>query len=447
MPRLAIVLLVLITLGGGALRAHAAANPSHFQSVDERAYAKLARGVATRGHYGDPTMKDPVHWPPGAVLLFAAAFKAHPEVRGDGVHDVPAAYPVQAVVATALIPAVFVLTLLLAGPAAGVVAAAAVAIYPPLATSPSDLLSEPLGALLLVGALIAMVLALRRPVWWRFAPAGALLGATILTRADLLLVPVLAAVVAAVAVGRRSSARAGLGAAAAVAAGCLLVAAPWSVFASRQADRPVPVSSGGASNLFVGTYLPGDGTMFGLKHALAAEVKALHPRLRGERPANLSQKLVIDAVAARRPDMEREAALRAAALDNLGRYALGDPLEFSAMMASKVQRLWLRYTVGTHHNPRAWITALHLALVLGAAAGLAIGLWRRRDAALLLLALVLLYVTALNAVLVSEPRHNLTVMPVLLVTGAAGWLTLRGRAGARSAAPAPRPAWSPGRTS
>jgi small-conductance mechanosensitive channel len=33
---------------------------------------------------------------------------------------------------------------------------------------------------------------------------------------------------------------------------------------------------------------------------------------------------------------------------------------------------------------------------------------------------VLLYVTALNAVLVSEARHNLAVMPLVAVAGAAG---------------------------
>lgn len=37
-----------------------------------------------------------------------------------------------------------------------------------------------------------------------------------------------------------------------------------------------------------------------------------------------------------------------------------------------------------------------------------------------LLALVFAYVTALNAVLVSEARHNLAVMPLVAVAAAAG---------------------------
>ena len=33
---------------------------------------------------------------------------------------------------------------------------------------------------------------------------------------------------------------------------------------------------------------------------------------------------------------------------------------------------------------------------------------------------MLLYVSAMNAVLVSEARHNLSVMPIVVATGAAG---------------------------
>lgn len=129
---------------------------------------------------------------------------------------------------------------------------------------------------------------------------------------------------------------------------------------------------------------------------------------------------MLDVVAARRPGLEREEALRVEGLENLRRYALGEPVDFAAMMASKVGRLWLGYTVGTRGERQLWITALHLTFVLFGALGLAYALWRRRSPELALLALILLYVTALNAVLVSEARHNLTVMPVLLTGGAVG---------------------------
>jgi len=385
LPGVVLVLLAL-TAAGGALRVAAAASPDPRQSADERAYAGLARGVALHGHYAHPNMADPVHWPPGAPLLFAAALHVAPGDQAASRGDVPAAYPVQALLATALIPAVGVLALLTGGPVPAGAAAAAVAFYPPLAASPRDLLSEPLGALGVTAAALALVLGLRRSSRAWLAAAGAVLGLTVLTRADLLLLPLVAA---GVVVLVRARAGAGRGRAAAdaavVLAACAACVLPWTVFASGVAGRPVPVSSGGSSNLFVGTYLPGNGTMLGLKRDLADEVARRDPRLRGVAPARLPQERVLDAVVDRRPGLDQEAALRAEALANLRRYALGDPLAFAAMAARKVGRLWLDYTVGSFRVRSGWITALHLVLLGAAAAGLALGLARRpRDPVLLL---------------------------------------------------------------
>ncbi|MGI8828657.1 MAG: hypothetical protein ACR2I5_02640, partial [Candidatus Limnocylindria bacterium] len=90
---------------------------------------------------------------------------------------------------------------------------------------------------------------------------------------------------------------------------------------------------------------------------------------------------------------------------------------------------------GTYGNERWWIRALHIAIVALAAAGLAAAAARRRGGPILwLVGLVLLYVTALNAVLVSEARHNLAVMPLVAVVAAAGvTLALRGGAARASA--------------
>lgn len=433
-----LAVLICVIVAGGALRGMAAADPGEYQSADEIAYAMIARTLADRLAYGDPGMDDPVHWPPGAPVLFAAAHAIHPEVRGDGVWDVPAAYPVQAAVGMAVIPATFATAMVVAGPWAGLVAATLVAFYPPLIDASRDLLSEPLGALLVTCAVLAVALALRRPAWWRFATAGALLGAAILTRADLILVPLLAAGVTLVALWRRAEgggrgpALRGVGA---MAAGCLVLVAPWTWYASDQAGGLVPVSSGGASNAFVGTFLPGDGSMFGAKRALAGEVGRRFPELADEPAFRIPQARVIDTVAARRPDVPPDAALRAEALANLERYALGEPLAFASMMLAKVERLWLHYTTGTHGAERWWIRALHLAIVALGAAGLAAAAARRRGGPVLwLVGLALLYVTALNAVLVSEPRHNLAVMPLVAVAGAAGvTLALRGRGGRSTA--------------
>jgi hypothetical protein len=234
-----------------------------------------------------------------------------------------------------------------------------------------------------------------------------LLGLAVLVRADLVLLPfVLAAVVALVLRSRRGTLTAAVLAGAAV-----LTLAPWSVYASSVAGRFVPVSSGGASNLFVGTYLPGDGTMFGLKRAL------------GFRPTT-PQLFVIDRVAREHgsPPAGREDALRDAAADNVRRYLLGDPLGFAGMALRKVDRLWLSSTVGTYGTERPWTRAYHLLLVGLGALGLVAGLLvtRGRAPALWVVVAVVAYLTAVNVVLVSEARHNLPVMPVLVAGGVAG---------------------------
>jgi 4-amino-4-deoxy-L-arabinose transferase-like glycosyltransferase len=421
-------LLSLLTVAGGALRVEPAANPSEYQSVDERAYARLARNLARHGSYDAPEMADPVRWPPGAPFVFAAAHKVRPVITEGERWDVPSAYPLQWVFSTATIPATFLLAFLLAGPVAGLLAAGAIAFYPPLINATGDLLTEPLGSLMLAIALCAVILALRRRTWQWAAGAGLLLGLTVLVRADLVAVPLLLVVLLGVVVWRAEGRRRGLVLAGAMLAGILVPAAPWSAYVSSVAGKPVPVSSGGASNLFVGTYVPGDGSMFGLKRELADEVGRRYPELAGEPFFRLPQQRVIDTVAARRPDLDREAALRAAARENISDHVLGDPIGFTAMAGRKVWRLWGDYTVGTFRNQRAWITAYHLLLVALAFAGLAAALVRGpRRSETAVVAIVAAYVTAVNIVLVSEARHNLPIMPALVAGGFAGLLlALRG---------------------
>ena len=424
-----LVVLLVITLAGGLLRAGPAASPSRYQSVDERAYARLARNLARTGTYGAPEMQDPVRWAPGAPAAFALAHELHPVKTTGKRWDVPSAYVFQWAFATALIPALFVLAALIAGPLAGLLTAAAVAFYPPLIRATGDLLTEPLGALALTVALIAVVLALRRPRPGRAAAAGLLLGLTVLVRADLLLVPAVLAVLVGAVAWRGGGRRAGLGVLAAMVAGILVALAPWSAYASLQAGKLVPVSSGGASNLYVGTYLPGEGTMFGLKREWAADVGRHFPHLAGEPFWRLPQQRVIDTVAAAYPGApDRESALRMAALDN-ARDVAGNPFGFAAMAVQKVRRLWLGYNVGTVRNERGPIRAYHLLLVAIGFAGLLAGMAARRERAseLAAIGVVVGYVTAVNVVLVSEARHNLPVMPVLVAGGVAGMATVAAR--------------------
>ena len=136
-------------------------------------------------------------------------------------------------------------------------------------------------------------------------------------------------------------------------------------------------------------------------------------------------------MALRRPELSEEAALKAEGLANLRRYALGQPIDFAGMMASKVWRLWGGYSVGSDKERTAPVLTYHLVLVFLGFAGLLVGLAVTRRRVLLLPLGALLYVSALNAILVSESRHNLTLIPTLACAGAAGAVLavrhLRGR--------------------
>src|SRR4051812_2211464 len=136
------VALGLVLITGAALRAQRAAHPGSFLSTDERAYAALGRSLS-HGYYDARGMDDPLHWPPGTPLLFALARQI--TGVGDARLDPPETYWAQWVVGVALIVAIFALVRLLAGPWPAVVAAAVVALYPPLVVITGDLVSEPLG--------------------------------------------------------------------------------------------------------------------------------------------------------------------------------------------------------------------------------------------------------------------------------------------------------------
>jgi 4-amino-4-deoxy-L-arabinose transferase-like glycosyltransferase len=437
---IAVTLVGGFTVAGGALRGYSAAHPDPYQSVDERSYARLARYLSRYHAYKSPEMADPTHWAPGAPFVFAIAHRIGQVYPAEAV-DVPSAYPVQAAIGTIQIPATFALAALLAGPFAGVAAAGLIAFYPPLITASGDLLSEPLGALMLTFALIATVLALRRGGAKRALLAGVLLGLTVLVRADMLPIPFLLAVLVGGVWWSRSGRRAGITTGAAMLAGILLMLAPWSAYASKETGGFVPVSSGGASNLYVGTFLPGKGTMFGLKRQWAERTMAANPKLQGEPYWRLPAKTVIDTVAAANSDggrLDREDALRAAAKDNIRKYVIGDPLGFTALGFRKARRMWLGYTVGTHGQEVLAIKLYHLLIVAIGMVGLAAGIAVRRGRApeLWVVAIAVLALTAMNVILVSEARHNLPLIPVLVaggVAGLAGVITQRrGDAGASS---------------
>ncbi len=120
----AIALLVAIVLSGGALRFHAASRTRATLSADEQAYTHIADALRLDHRFGAPHESDPFRWAPLTPVLFAAAaIVARTHTVGDG-HGLGPARVAQALVSTLTILAAWGLALVLAGWAAGLLAAA-----------------------------------------------------------------------------------------------------------------------------------------------------------------------------------------------------------------------------------------------------------------------------------------------------------------------------------
>jgi 4-amino-4-deoxy-L-arabinose transferase-like glycosyltransferase len=414
--RVAIALLVIVLIGGAG-RAYFAANPhTEHLSTDERSYANLAVNLVEKGKYGgseEGEVRDPLHWPPGTPVLFAISYLIAPEDTDPKRPSFAAAYWSLWLVGTALIVVAFGIASLLAGPGSGLLAAGAVAFYPPLIFEGSDLLSEPLGALLVAVSVLTLLLAWREPTWWRWALCGLALALAVLTRADLLLIPFIAAAVVAIAHFRPLGWRRALASAGCLVAGALVLMIPWSIIASSQEDKFVPVTTGSGPALYVGTYLPGKGGTGGLKQ----DCKRTHPP--GDTTCERAKR-ILDEVAARHPELDRSDALSKEARENLTKYPFEEPFEFGKLMLEKVRRMWLQYAHGGGRDTKDSILYIHGALVMLALAGLLLGLWRTRHGVLAFFLLVILEATALHTLATSYPRYALPLLPALVATGIAG---------------------------
>ena len=412
--------LLAIVVAGAVFRFEAAERPVRRPSADQVQYVRLAAALRETGTYGDSTQAQPLHWAPGAPVLFAAADALAAAPQPTGI-DEAAARRAQAVVATLTIVSAFALAALLAGRFAGLATAAAIAVYPPASDATRALVSETLGAFTATTALALLVWAWRGRGALRFVPAGLAVGLACLVRADLL--PAAATVPLAVAAFgvRRFGWRRALARGAVLLIAAAAAVAPWTVHASRLAGHFVPVTDGDSGTLFVGTYLPGQGTIFGMKRQLYREAVRHDPLLRRRRPYQVPSRAVLDAVAARRPRLAREAALGAAARENLRTYALGRTGAYSQMLAAKLWRMWTQPYHAASARVHPWVKTLHRVLVALAVAGILAGLVLGRTAALALVIVSLAITTAVNTFFVAEPRHAFRMLPALVAAGAAGW--------------------------
>jgi len=295
----------------------------------------------------------------------------------------------------------------LTGVVPALIGALAVAIYPALLEYQGMLMSEPLAATLLSGAVLAILWAAAREDRVTWLLPGVLLGALALVRPEYLAIAFLLGLVV---FARRARAgwRLGLVQAAILLAGVVIVVAPWAVRNAVALDRFAAISTGGGQVLFAGTYLPSDGN----PEKVGAEVVERHPELFAPDAVERLrlEQILARLAAARYPDLETDQALGRMGREQLWDDLSKEPLEFTGFLAAKVWRVW---TYGAREVMRepGW-ELFHWALVGLGLLGLGVLAWQRRWEALLI-GTILLAITALSALLVASPRRVLVMLPLL----------------------------------
>jgi 4-amino-4-deoxy-L-arabinose transferase-like glycosyltransferase len=391
-------------------------------------YYQTAAGL-TAGHgyaiLGHPTAFFPVGYPAFLAALFA--------LFGTSLATLKAANVALWALAAAL---AYVLGVQLGGRRVGLVGGLIVALYPDYVIYSSLAASENLFVPLLLGACCALAGGVaRRPSARRAALAGALLGLAILVRSTALLVPLLAALV--IWLGWRS--RRGALAALCVVAAAACVVVPWVVRNALVLGAPT-VSTNGGYTLWIGLNprASGGADVHGgagpwpittAREETSSDATDTGRALRfivhdpgrfvGLVPAKLAALLEPDSAAVtanlRRPVGPIKAYHDGRVLPS---YRLRRPSGLEARLLDYLQRF---------HTALA---ALHYAYLALGAAGLALGLVRRRPAALWI-AVVLGFWIVFNATLIhGQPRFMLSVSPLLapaiglLATGAAAKLVV-----------------------
>jgi 4-amino-4-deoxy-L-arabinose transferase-like glycosyltransferase len=395
--RLVLIALAAIVVLGLALRVESALEPLDVRpGTDSAVYASVAEQLYEHQRFALPGASSPYDWSPGAPLFYAGIY-----YLTGGVHP-GAVRLVVALLGALTIVLVYLIGRRLAGPVAGLAAAGLLAIYPVTIFFTGKLMSEPLATLTLAGAVLSFFWAGDRGRHWAaWAVPGVLLGLTAFARPEYLAFVVVFGLLALI--------RGRLRGAAILVAAFALTIVPWTVHVSNAEGRFVPISTGGGKALFIGTYLPGNGLHLDVKRELLRRFEG-----RRDIPATelsrISMTPLLNRVAAKYPDLERDAALQKIGRGNAERYLTEQPLDFAAMVGGKMWHMWHgsgaagRSTYGTIFQ----FTVLALGLI-----GLALLAVRRRYEALLIAAL-LLGITVIGGLLLAGTRRNVTLMPLVM---------------------------------
>jgi len=410
---------------------------------DAAAYAEIARNLDEGDGFalGPEATQPASNYSPGLPLFAAGIY----ELTG-GVHERTVRL-VLALLGTLSVLFTYLIGRRLSGPLAGLIGAGAIAVYPALLEYQGMLMGEPLAATLLSGAVLAALWAAgptslaRGSCRGTGGPAGSpralldppaphhprerwlipgvLFGGLALVRPEYLGVVLLVSLVVLVKDPQNdwlgSLARAGI-----LLAGVAIVVVPWTARNAIALDRFVPISTGGGQVLFAGTYLPSDGD----PEKVGTEVVERHPELFGpDAVEHLRLEQILARLAqSRYPRMETDEALGRMGREQLWDDISEEPVEYAGFVATKVGRIWAHGPRNVMRQP-GW-ELLHWALVLFGLAGLIVLAAQRRWEALLL-ATILVGITAVCALLVASPRRVLVTMPLVAALAGIGFVACR----------------------
>jgi 4-amino-4-deoxy-L-arabinose transferase-like glycosyltransferase len=409
--RAGLAALVLVLLLGLGLRVDEAWD-GRSPVFDATAYATIAANLDHGNGFtlGATATQPASNYSPGLPLFAAGVYKLT-----DAVHE-RTARVLLALIGTFAVLFTYLIGRRLSGPGAGLIGAAAIAIYPALLEYQGMLMGEPLAATLLSGAVLAALWAAGPAVSARerWLVPGILFGLLTLVRPEYLGVALLVSLVVLSRKGWRNW-RLTWSHALLLFAGVALVIAPWTVRNAVALDRFVPVSTGGGQVLFAGTYLPSDGD----PEKVGAEVVERHPELFGSHAVErLRLEQILARLAMQRyPELETDRALSRMGEEQLWDGISEEPLEYAGFVATKVGRIW-------SHGPRAVMREpgwelLHWLLVAFGLLGLVVLAVQRRWEALLLAA-IFVAITATSALLVASPRRVLVMMPLVAALAGVG---------------------------
>jgi len=428
--RIVAVLVIIAIIAGSVLRANVIGSNDRV-STDEGGYVYNADRILSNGPIA--TFK----WAPGTSVVFAAAAL----LRGYSTialqtHSHGVAQYSQLAIELATLALIALLAWILAGRWASLLAVALMATYEPLIDVTRTYLSEPLGAIALIGMVAAVCWARKRDLYW-LVVAGIVAGCAGLVREDYAVA--VAVIVIGLWVGGWPNRRAALLRGCVYGLTALAVVTPYVIYASEREHRFTPIVSAGPHAMFLGTYLPGGGNQFidvAVTSKQVCSYFTARPALRIELglpksychlPPGDAQGLFA-MIQAQHPGESSDGAAQSAAFHNLDKYMLGQPLQFAHMLWNKAWNMWSfpwsgGNSIGGGGLARTTSLLQHQIYSLIAWLGILFGLVvLRRRWAFVVPVLALLACALLNTFFAITPRDNVRFMPFVFLYGAVGAL-------------------------